>query len=96
MYGRRPTLRWDQIGRDDLDAAIQVMSARAFELFVLLESDEEPFFRERFSPSSEAGKLDWTPRFVYPGPPTVRVYAVADQARRDLDVVTRVISIGQR
>jgi hypothetical protein len=80
-YGKRPTVRWDLIDDDRFDASIDILRARGYEPYVLLEDDETQEFRRRFEQTSLFGRIDWPPMIEYTGLPNVRVYAIADRAR---------------
>jgi hypothetical protein len=81
LYGNRPTIRWDFVGPQALDATLETLARRGYVPYLLLEDWEEPLFRERFSSANTYGGLDWPPRLIYGSPGTVRVYAPTDRAR---------------
>jgi hypothetical protein len=80
LYGHLPTLRWTQLPPSQLDAVAASLSAKGFDLYILLETEEEREFRGWFGSSSELGALDWTPAYEYAAPPGARVYAVGDRS----------------
>jgi len=81
LYSGRPTLRWDYIEPERLDSAMDVMRARGYAPYVLLEHWEEREFRARFGRTSPIGKVDWPPAIEYYGLSNVRVYSVDDRSR---------------
>jgi hypothetical protein len=60
-YSGRVTVRYDTLRPQSLDQAMEVLRARGFRPYFLLEQWEEAAFRERFSQTSRAGRLDWPP-----------------------------------
>ena len=78
-HAARSSVMWDSMDPAALDSAVDWLSSRRLEPFLLLEEWEEPLFRERFSQRSALGQLDWPPRFDIGR--QVRIYGVADQAR---------------
>jgi hypothetical protein len=71
FYASKPTLVWDVLDPAALDAALAFAREKGLEPFLLLDSGEEPAFRERFA-ASMAGRLDWPPQIEIA--PQVRVY----------------------
>jgi hypothetical protein len=59
-YAGRRTLVWDGVPPDALDRAIAFVRSKGFTPYLLLESGEEPVFRDRFRGSAVA-ELDWPP-----------------------------------
>ena len=80
LYGHRPTLRWTQLSPSQLDAVAASLRARGFDLYILLETEEEREFRGWFGSASELGALDWPPAYEYVAHPGARVYAVGDRS----------------
>jgi hypothetical protein len=74
-----PILSWDTLDPASLDSALAFVRDRGYAAYLLLEIDEEPSFRERFSAASQIGRLDWPPR-VQVGR-TIRIYDPLDRAR---------------
>jgi hypothetical protein len=74
-----PTVSWDTLEPGSLDQALMFVRDRGYPPYLLLEIDEEPAFRERFSRASAIGNLDWPPR-VQVGR-TIRLYDPLDRAR---------------
>jgi len=60
FYAGRRTLVWDGLPSDQLDAAVAFVRQRGFVPYLLLESWEEPGFRDRFK-GSPLAELDWPP-----------------------------------
>lgn len=81
LYGQRPTLRWTQLGPQDLDRTVTLMTAKGFAYYVLVEAEEERQFREWFASSNQLGKLDWAPSYEYVAHPGAKVYAFAARRR---------------
>jgi hypothetical protein len=79
LYGRRPTLRWDQMLPERLDQTLDGLRAAGYVPYLLLESWEEDLFRARFATSSIVGNIDWQPAFEYYGPISVRVFCPDDR-----------------
>jgi hypothetical protein len=76
----RPTLRWDFVPPDRLDAALAYIRSRGFEPFIVLDSTEEPEFKARFQAGSPIGNLDWPPMLEVRAPTAVRVFDPAQRA----------------
>jgi hypothetical protein len=79
-YTGRVTVRWNALRPDSLDQAMEVLRARGFRPYFLLEDWEEAGFRERFGQTSRAGGLDWPPMKRWRFPVSVALY---DPAVRD-------------
>jgi len=79
FYSGRKTLIWDDLDPAWLDRAVVFIRARGFEPFLMLDSGEEPLFRQRFSGQSALGKLDWPPAAEIVS--QVRVYRPDDRER---------------
>jgi hypothetical protein len=79
LYGRRPTLRWDQLPPERLDQTLDGLRAAGYVPYLLLESWEEDLFRTRFATSSRVGNIDWQPVIEYYGPISVRVFCPDDR-----------------
>src|SRR2546423_8394018 len=60
-YAQRMTARFDSLPAGSLDAAMEMLRARGFRPYFLLEEWEIPDFRARFADASAAGRLDWRP-----------------------------------
>jgi hypothetical protein len=74
-HGRRPTIAWDGVPPDRLDAVVAALRGAGHSVFIVLEDAETPGFRERFA-AERAGRLDWAPMAEIPAPGRVRVYRV--------------------
>jgi hypothetical protein len=84
-YSGRLTVRYDSLRPGSLDQAMEVLRARGFRPYFLLENWEEPAFRERFSQGSRAGRLEWPPVKTWGVPTSVALYdpAVPDRLAPD-------------
>jgi hypothetical protein len=81
LYGHRPTLRWDYLEPAQLEPAIDIMRARGYAPYILLEQWEEELFRARFAGVSPIGQVWWPPAVEYLGLSNVRLYSVDDRSR---------------
>jgi hypothetical protein len=79
LYGGRLTLRWDMFDPKRLDAAVETLRANGYYPYLLIEDWELPAFRDQFGSTSQYGRVDWPPAFVYRD--EVRIYDFADRAR---------------
>jgi hypothetical protein len=79
LYGHRPSVLWDALPADWLDRALQSLTQEGRESFLVLDSFEEPVFRQRFEQTSEFGALDWPPRVQVGN--AVKIWAFGDRAR---------------
>jgi hypothetical protein len=79
IYGRLPTLRWDQLPAGSLDDTIGGLRAAGYDPYLLLEDWEDAIFRARFGTTSVAGNADWQSAIEYYGPINVRVLRVGDR-----------------
>jgi hypothetical protein len=78
FYSGRITVRYDLIGRDDLDRVLGDLKRLGYQPYFLLDDAEEADFRRRFNGASAFGALDWLPKAtVHRG--VVRVYDIADR-----------------
>jgi hypothetical protein len=91
-YAELPTLLWDTFEPGTLDQTLAFVRDHGYTPYLLLESEEEPAFRERFRGASAIGGLDWPPR-VQVGR-TIRLYDPLDRARflADGQVRTRFVN----
>jgi hypothetical protein len=78
-YAGRPTLSWDTLEPESLDAVLAFLHEQQYHPYFLLETDEEAPFRARFGGHSALGGLDWPPSAQIGR--TIRVYDPADRAR---------------
>jgi hypothetical protein len=79
LYGGRLTVRWDMFDPKRLDAAVETLRANGYYPYLLIEDWELPAFRNQFGSTSQYGRVDWPPAFVYRD--EVRIYDFADRAR---------------
>ena len=78
FYSGRITVRYDFIGRNDLDRVLGDLKRLNYQPYFLLDDSEEADFRRRFSGGSSFGALDWAPKAtVHRG--VVRIYDPADR-----------------
>jgi len=61
FYANVLTLRWDWLDPAWLDRAVAHLQRAGYHPYFLIESWEEDQFRDRFSPESDLGRLDWPP-----------------------------------
>lgn len=81
LYGHRPTLRWDELDRRQLDDAVGILRAHNYVPYILLESSEDASFRARFDQASVFAHVDWPPSIVFRGSIDARLYSLDDRAR---------------
>jgi hypothetical protein len=79
FHARKEAIVWDALDPAWLDRALEWLSEHGHQPFILVESWEEPRFRERFAPRSAIGNLDWPPKYEVDR--VVRVYDPVDRAR---------------
>jgi len=78
FYSGRITVRYDFIGRNDLDRVLDDLKRLGYQPFFLLDVAEEADFRSRFSGGSSLGALDWAPKTtIHRG--SVRIYDPSDR-----------------
>jgi hypothetical protein len=77
-HADRTSILWDSLTPEWLDRAVEWLTARGFQPFIVVEQWEEPRFRERFQGRSLVGALDWPPRYEIDR--QVRIYKPADRA----------------
>jgi hypothetical protein len=82
FYGGRLTVRYDAIEAGTLDRAIEILRAKGFHPYFLLDGWEEPRFRERFGQASPMGRLDWNPVRRWPSPTQTALYDSATATSR--------------
>jgi Dolichyl-phosphate-mannose-protein mannosyltransferase len=80
-YSGRATVRWDHLDPAWLDRSLDELGRLGLTPYLLLESWEEPQFKERFSAASAHGRLDWPPTALFVTRVPVRLYDPADRAR---------------
>jgi hypothetical protein len=61
LYSGRLTVRYDFVPTQSLDEALEVLRARGFRPYFVLETWEEQFFRDLFGASSAIGRLEMEP-----------------------------------
>ena len=61
LYSGRLTVRYDFLSPQSLDAALEVLRARGYRPYFVLETWEEKVFRELFGESSAIGRLEMDP-----------------------------------
>jgi dolichyl-phosphate-mannose-protein mannosyltransferase len=72
-HGGRPTLAWDAIPPDALDATLARLRAHGYAPYIALEELEEERFRARFA-GQRLGGLDWPPLADLHGLVRVKIY----------------------
>ncbi len=66
LYGSRPTIRWDEIPGDSLDATIERLVASGYEPYLALDTPSEPpIYKERFEGQSASAEPIARVRVVY-------------------------------
>ena len=80
MYGQRPTVRWDKLEPERLDATLDGLRAAGYAPYLLLESWEDPLFRARFTGTRALSDASRSPVIEYYGPISVRVLRLDDEA----------------
>ena len=79
MYGQRPTVRWDRLEPERLDATLDGLRAAGYAPYLLLESWEDSLFRARFTGTRALREADRAPVIEYYGPISVRVLRLDDE-----------------
>ena len=79
MYGQRPTVRWDKLEPERLDATLDGLRAAGYAPYLLLESWEDALFRARFKGTHALREADRSPVIEYYGPISVRVLRLDDE-----------------
>lgn len=79
FHADREVVLWESLDPAWLDRAITWLRSKGQQPYFLLERREEPEFRARFRGQSEAGGLDWPPRFDLGR--QIRIYDPTDRAR---------------
>jgi hypothetical protein len=81
-YAGRLTLRFDLLDRAALDRAIAFLQSARRRPYIVLDGDEVPIFRARFSGRSRLAALDWTPMATLAAP-AIFVFDPLDVGRTD-------------
>ena len=79
FHAGRDVVLWESLDPAWFDRALAWLRSKGLEPYVLVERREEPEFRARFRGHSDAGALDWPPRFDLNR--QVRIFDPADRAR---------------
>lgn len=77
-HASREVVLWDALAPTALDSAVNWLTSKGLEPFIVLEEWEEPAFRARFAEHSDLGDLDWPPRFQVDR--QVRIFRPRDRA----------------
>jgi len=78
-YSQKPTVAWDTLDPASLDRTLDFLRQHGLVPILMIDTEEETAFRERFGAASAIGRLDWPPMARVAR--TVRVYDPADRAR---------------
>ena len=81
FHGRKEALTWAGLDPAWLDRAVAWLEENGHTPYILVESWEEPAFRNRFGNHSDIGKLDWPPKYEIDR--VVRIFDPKDRARYD-------------
>jgi hypothetical protein len=79
FHGRKEALTWEGLDPAWLDRALDWLVRHGRTPYILVESWEETGFRRRFGNQSDAGKLDWPPKYEIDR--VVRIYDPDDRPR---------------
>ena len=79
FHGRKEALAWAGLDPAWLDRSLSWLDAHGYAPYILVESWEEPAFRDRFGSNSDVGKLDWPPKYEIER--VVRIFDPKDRAR---------------
>jgi len=79
FHGRKESLTWAGLDPAWLDRAVSWLDDHGHPPYILVESWEEPAFRNRFGSASDIGKLDWPPKYEIDR--VVRIFDPKDRAR---------------
>ena len=91
FHGRKEALSWAGLDPAWLDRSLAWLGERGRTPYILVESWEEPAFRNRFGNESDIGKLDWPPKYEIDR--VVRIFDPRDRAKyhRGEDVSTEYL-----
>jgi hypothetical protein len=81
FHGRKEALSWTGLDPAWLDRSLSWLDAHGHTPFILVESWEEPAFRNRFGNHSGIGKLDWPPKYEIDR--VVRIFDPKDRTKYD-------------
>ena len=79
FHGRKDALVWAGLDPQWLDRSLAWLDEQGHPPYILVESWEEPAFRERFGHHSDIGKLDWPPKYEIDR--VVRIFDPKDRER---------------
>jgi hypothetical protein len=81
FHGRKEALTWGGLDPAWLDRSLAWLNDHGRTPYILVESWEEPGFRNRFGSHSDIGKLDWPPKYEIDR--VVRIFDPNDRAKYD-------------
>jgi hypothetical protein len=81
FHGRKEALTWTGLDPAWLDRSMSWLEEHGYAPYILVESWEEPAFRNRFASFSDLGKLDWPPKYEIDR--VVRIFDPKDRAKYD-------------
>lgn len=81
FHGRKEALSWAGLDPAWLDRSLAWLVEHDRTPYILVESWEEPAFRNRFGNDSDIGKLDWPPKYEIDR--VVRIFDPRDRAKYD-------------
>jgi hypothetical protein len=79
FHGRKEALSWAGLDPAWLDRSLAWLGEHGRTPYILVESWEEPAFRNRFGNVSDIGKLDWPPKYEIDR--VVRIFDPKDRAK---------------
>ena len=79
FHGRKEALSWAGLDPAWLDRSLAWLGEHGRTPYILVESWEEPTFRNRFGNDSDIGKLDWPPKYEIDR--VVRIFDPRDRAK---------------
>jgi hypothetical protein len=79
FHGRKEALTWGGLDPAWLDRSLAWLDDHGRTPYILVESWEEPGFRNRFGNHSDIGKLDWPPKYEIDR--VVRIFDPKDRAK---------------
>lgn len=79
FHGRKEALSWAGLDPSWLDRSLTWLDEHGRAPYILVESWEEPAFRNRFADNSDVGKLDWPPKYEIDR--VVRIFDPKDRAK---------------